>query len=75
MSYKYNVSCSETISKNWTPTAIDCFSIGCICSKCNLYKLYFKNNIFKCQMKQTVIELVRKYGKPILEGAKNEKIL
>ena len=75
MSYKYNVSCSETISKNWTPTAIDCYSIGCSCSKCNLYKIYFENNIFQCQMKQIVIELVRKYGKPILEGNKNEKIL
>ena len=65
--YRYNVSCSETSSKNWTPTAIDCYSLGCNCSKCNLYSIYFKNSIYKCSMKSTVIELVRKYGRPQIE--------
>ncbi len=64
MSYKYNVSCSETLSKNWTPTAIDCYNLGCRCSKCNLYKNYFFNTSNKCRMKETVIELVRKIGVP-----------
>lgn len=64
MIYRYNVSCSETMSKNWTPAAIDCYSIGCRCSKCNLYKIYFSNSDFKCKMKDTVIELVRKLGVP-----------
>ena len=64
MDYKYNVSCSETTSKNWTPTAIDCYSIGCICSKCNLYKIYFANTDYRCRMKDTVIELVRRLGMP-----------
>ena len=64
MIYRYNVSCSETMSKNWTPAAIDCYSIGCRCSKCNLYKIYFSNSGFKCRMKDTVIELVRKLGVP-----------
>ena len=64
MSYKYNVSCSETVSKNWTPTAVDCYAIGCSCSKCNLYKLYFANSDGKCRMKDTVIELVRRLGVP-----------
>ncbi len=64
MIYKYNVSCSNTISKVWTPTAIDCYKIGCRCSQCNLYKIYFHNNHAKCMMKQTVIELVRNLGKP-----------
>ena len=62
MTYKANVSCSETLSKIWTPTAIDCYRLGCRCSKCNLYKLYFQNS--KCRMKETVMELVRLYGKP-----------
>ena len=70
MVYKYNVSCSETISKNWTNTAVDCYLLGCNCSKCNLYKIYFKKNIFKCKMKDTVIELVRKLGKPVINGSK-----
>ena len=64
MSYRYNVSCCDTSSRNWTPTAIDCYSIGCQCSKCFLFKIYFKNSDAKCMMKQNVIELVRKYGVP-----------
>lgn len=64
MVYRYNVSCSETISKFWTPTAIDCYRLGCRCSSCNLYKIYFANSVSKCKMKETVIELVRKLGAP-----------
>jgi len=63
MNYKYNVSCSETSAKNWTPTAIECYRIGCRCSLCNLYKIYFSKES-KCKMKETVIELVRKIGAP-----------
>ena len=72
MNYRFNVSCSETLAKNWTPTAIDCYKLGCKCTKCNLYKLYFKDSIFKCKMKEIVIELVRTVGLPDLEGEKNE---
>lgn len=64
MEYKYNVSCSETVSKNWTPTAVDCYLLGCSCSKCNLYNIYFKHKEQKCRMKETVIELVRRFGVP-----------
>ena len=67
MSYKYNVSCSETVSKNWTPTAVDCYLLGCTCAKCNLYKIYFLNSGYKCKMKDTVIELVRRLGVPYNE--------
>lgn len=71
MIYKYNVSCSETVSKNWTPSAIDCYLSGCCCLKCNLYKIYFSKNGFKCKMKETVIELVRRHGKPDLQKMEN----
>ncbi len=64
MNYKYNVACSEMTSKNWTPTAVECYKLGCNCSKCNLNKLYFSDSIFKCKMKDTVIELVRRFGAP-----------
>ncbi len=64
MGYRYNVSCSENVSKNWTPTAIDCYKLGCFCKKCNLYKIYFKDSTHKCMMKDTVIELVRRLGAP-----------
>ena len=65
MNYRYNVSCSETMSKNWTPSAVDCYKLWCVCSKCNLYKIYFKDSYNKCRMKETVIELVRKLGAPV----------
>ena len=64
MNYRYNVSCSETNSKNWTPTAVDCYALGCACSKCNIYRFYFLNTGGRCKMKDTVIELVRKFGAP-----------
>ncbi len=70
MNYRYNVSCSETLNKIWTPTAIDCFNIGCMCSKCNLYKIFFSKRNYKCKMKETVIELVRQKGIP--EENKND---
>ena len=68
MSYRYNVSCSETISKAWTQSAVDCYLIGCNCSKCSINKIYFSDCVFKCKMKYTVIELVRKIGKPNIEN-------
>lgn len=64
MDYKYNITCSETTSKNWTPTAKECYSLGCVCSKCNLYKIYFANSGIRCRMKETVVELVRRLGAP-----------
>ncbi len=67
MTYRYNVSCCETTSKIWTPTAIECYELGCRCSKCNLYKIYFSHSSFQCKMKETVIELVRKIGAPKAE--------
>ena len=75
MDYRYNVSCCETTPKICTPTAIDCYKLGCRCSVCNLHKAYFENSIFKCKMKETVIELVRKLGVPNIieeEGAQDE---
>ena len=75
MGYRYNVSCSKTTSKIWTHSAVDCYNIGCNCSKCNLYKIYFSKSIYKCRMKETVIELVRKLGIPQQDGGHNEKFI
>ena len=69
MGYRFNVSCSETLAKRWTPTAIDCYKLKCECTKCNLYKLFFKDGVQKCRMKETVIELMRLHGAPdVREG-------
>ena len=74
MIYRYNVSCCKSTSKFWTRSAIECYELGCNCSKCNIYKIYFANSLFKCKMKETVIELVRKKGIPKLsEEQKYEK--
>ncbi len=37
----YSVSYCETNCKHWTPAAVDCYLIGCNCSKCNINKIYF----------------------------------
>jgi len=64
MTYRYNLACSETNAYNWTPAAIDCYQLGCSCYKCYLNKIYFSKSNIKCHMKDSVIELVRKYGVP-----------
>ena len=47
--------------QRWTYTAIRCYKIGCICSKCDEVPDDLK---VKCRMKFSVIKLVEKYGKP-----------
>ena len=64
MRYQYNVSSSKTVTQNWTPSAIDCYLLGCSCYKCNLYKIYFLKSKYKCKMKNVVFELVKKIGAP-----------
>lgn len=64
MARKYNVSCSETLNRKWTKSAADCYFMGCVCSKCFIYKVIFSKRSYKCMMKNTVIELVRQIGKP-----------
>jgi hypothetical protein len=48
------------IRKRWTKSAIDCYNRGCKCSECEYSKILTS----PCQMKKTVIELVRVLGKP-----------
>lgn len=62
--YQFSTTDSESIARNWTPSAIDCYQIGCSCHKCNLNKIYFLNSNIKCKMKESVIELVKKFGVP-----------
>ncbi len=47
----------------WTPTAAECYLIGCNCKKCHLAEILET----KCLMKNVVFELVRKFGKPNIE--------
>jgi len=49
--------------RRWTKAAIDCYQRGCVCSNC-YYSGFFNGSPQKCQMKATVLELVRVLGKP-----------
>ena len=51
---------SGSIQK-WTPSAVECYQRGCICSNCPIQE-FIKSQ--KCQMKSAVIELVKKFGIP-----------
>ena len=60
--YKY------TKQRRWTQSAVECYAIGCNCSKCYLKEI-MKNH---CRMKGAVLELVRQFGVP--EGVKIEGV-
>ena len=64
MKHKFSGSSSETLNKIWTKAAIECFFIGCRCSKCYLHKVFFSKRKYKCKMKEAVIELVKNIGVP-----------
>jgi len=49
--------------RRWTKTAIDCYQRGCVCENC-YYCGFFKDSPQRCQMKATVLELVRVLGIP-----------
>ena len=52
--------------RRWTNTAIECYKRGCVCSGC-FYADFFNQTSQKCQMKASVLELVRVLGKPDVE--------
>lgn len=56
-----------TSFRRWTQTSIDCYKRGCVCSGC-FYSDFFKGSPQKCQMKSTILELVRVLGKPDIES-------
>ena len=56
----YTKNINPDILLKWTPTSIDCYEIGCNCNKCELYRILNT----KCQMKNVVMELVKKFGAP-----------
>lgn len=49
--------------RRWTPSAIECYQRGCVCSGC-FYKEFFGDGANKCRMKTSVLELVRLLGAP-----------
>ena len=53
----------------WTHSALDCYERGCICSGCPILNIMES----KCFMKDTVLELVRRFGVPTDEEIKEIK--
>lgn len=49
--------------RRWTQTAVECYKRGCNCEGC-FYKDFFSGSSQKCQMKASVLELVRVIGTP-----------
>lgn len=60
-----NGEISESITKTWTQQALECYSIGCDCSKCSLSK---GNYSFICQMPKVIEILIEFAGKPVLSA-------
>lgn len=61
--------------RRWNKTAEDCYILGCNCSKCPIYEIYFKDKPQKCFMKYAVWEMVRKFGIPDnLKKTKKENV-
>ena len=56
--------------RRWTYGAVECYKIGCMCSRCNEVPDDVKKH---CKMKFAVIELVKKYGRPTKEYRQRRK--
>lgn len=51
----------------WTIDAINCYNRGCICIGCQIKEMMIES-LYKCQMKASVLELVRIFGIPKKEN-------
>lgn len=59
---------NEVKVNQWTEIALNCLKRNCHCKGC-FYNDFFKRSVseganYKCNMKQSVLKLVRKYGMP-----------
>jgi len=50
--------------RRWTIDAIGCYKRGCACEGCFYNDFFKEGGIQKCQMKASVLELVRVVGIP-----------
>ena len=53
--------------RRWTTTALECYKRGRNCEGC-FYRDFFSGSSQKCQMKASVLELVRVIGTPDVES-------
>ncbi|MGN0006206.1 MAG: hypothetical protein ACI37Z_09605 [Candidatus Gastranaerophilaceae bacterium] len=52
--------------RRWTNASLECYKRGCVCEGC-FYTDFFNGSSQRCQMKSSVLELVRVLGKPDVE--------
>ena len=55
-----NGEISDSITQNWTEQALECYQLGCDCSRCSISKGKYS---FVCQMPK-VVKILLKMGKP-----------
>lgn len=58
-----NGEISGSIIQNWTPQALECYSIGCDCKKCSLAGGKYS---FICQMPKVIDALLQSGAKPMI---------
>lgn len=56
-----NDEMSDSITQNWTPQALECYSINCDCKRCSLSAGHYS---FICQMPKVIDTLIETIGKP-----------
>lgn len=49
---------------HWTDTAVACYEIGCNCANCHIIDGLEALTKENCQMKSSVFQLVKKFGRP-----------
>lgn len=52
---------SDSITQNWTEQALECYSLGCDCSRCSISKGQYS---FVCQMPKILDVLINMSGRP-----------
>ncbi len=69
-----NGSVSDSITQNWTLSALECYKLNSDCTQCSIAHA---NYSFKCQMKRIVDVLLRTKGLPnekaIINSSSEEK--
>lgn len=57
---------SESLTQNWTPQAVECYSLSGNCKKCSICNAGYS---FKCKMNKIVDILLEKFGQPNVDSA------
>ena len=65
---KTNGIISDSITQNWTPSALDCYKLNCQCNMCPIAHRHYS---FKCKMNEIVQILLETKGMPDEESILN----